>query len=68
MSKTFKMVQLVGTSQRSYEDAIRSAVQDASRSLRGVAWFEVLEMRGRVADGEVAEFQIKIQVGFKVED
>lgn len=68
MSKTFKMVHLVGTSAESFEDAIRNSVRDASRSLRSLAWFEVQEMRGRIADGDVAEYQVKIQVGFKVED
>lgn len=67
MGKTFKMVHLVGTSDSSYEDAIQNAVRDASRSLRHLGWFEVLEMRGRVEDGKVVEYQIKIQVGFKVD-
>ena len=68
MSKTFKMVHLVGTSEESYEDAIGNAVRDASRSLHGLAWFEVQEMRGRIAEGDVSEYQVKIQVGFKVDD
>jgi len=67
MGKTFKMVHLVGTSDRSYEDAIRNAVADASASLRHLAWFEVEEMRGRIDDGKVVEFQVKLHVGFKVE-
>jgi flavin-binding protein dodecin len=67
MGKTFKMVHLVGTSATSYEDAIRNAVADASKSLRHLGWFEVEEMRGRVEDGKVVEYQVKIQVGFKVD-
>ena len=67
MSKTFKMVTLVGTSDQSYEDAIGNAVKDASASLRNIGWFEVVEMRGRVENGNVAEYQIKVQVGFKVD-
>lgn len=67
MSKTFKMVTLVGTSADSYEDAIRGAVKDASASLRNLAWYEVSEMRGRIDGNTVAEFQVKIQVGFRVE-
>jgi flavin-binding protein dodecin len=67
MSGTFKLVTLVGTSPDSYEQAIKNAVRDASASLRNLSWFEVLEMRGRIADGEVAEFQAKLQAGFKVD-
>lgn len=67
MSKTFKMVTLVGTSANSYEDAIASAVKDASASLRNLAWYEVTEMRGRIDGDKVAEFQVKLQVGFKVD-
>ncbi len=67
MSNTYKCVTLVGTSPTNYEDAIRSAIADASGSLRNIYWYEVKEMRGKVTDGKVAEFQVKIQVGFKVE-
>ncbi len=67
MGKTFKMVTLVGTSDKSYEAAIESALGDAARTLRGLNWFEVVEMRGRTEGGKVAEYQVKIQVGLKVE-
>lgn len=68
MGKTFKMVHLVGTSDTSYEGAIANAVRDAAKSLRHLAWFEVQEMRGRIEDAKVVEYQVKIQVGFKVDD
>ena len=67
MSKTFKMVTLVGTSADSYEAAIQSAIGDAADSVRNLAWFEVQEMRGRIEGASVAEFQVKLQVGFRVE-
>lgn len=67
MSPTYKMVTLVGCSASSYEDAIQQAVADAGKTLRNLGWFEVLEMRGRIADGKVAEYQVKIQVGLRVE-
>jgi flavin-binding protein dodecin len=67
MSGTFKLVTLVGTSPDSYEQAIKNAVRDASASLRSLSWFEVTELRGRIAEGAVAEFQAKLQAGFKVE-
>jgi len=67
MSSTYKMVTLIGTSTESYEAAIETALADASASLRNLSWFEVVEMRGRIREGRAAEFQVKIQVGFKVE-
>lgn len=67
VSATYKMVTVVGTSEKSYEDAVRSAVKDASASLRNLGWYEVQEMRGRIDGDEVKEFQVKLAVGFRVE-
>ncbi len=67
MSKTFKCVTLVGTSTTGYEDAIQNAITDASVSLRNLCWFEVGELRGRVENDKVTEYQLKLQVGFRVE-
>ena len=67
MSNTYKMVTVVGTSTESYEAAIANALSDASATVRNLSWFEVQEHRGRIADGKVAEYQIKLQVGFRVE-
>ena len=64
--RTYKIIELVGTSPESYEAAIRRAVQDASRTLRGLAWFEVGELRGVIQEGDVFEFQAKVKVGFRV--
>ena len=67
MGNTYKMITLVGTSEDSYSDAIHSAVKTAGDTVRNLNWFEVTEFRGRIEDGKVAEFQAKIQIGFKVE-
>jgi dodecin len=67
MAGTFKLVELVGTSSKSFEEAVQSAVADAAKSLRELSWFEVLEQRGRIRDGAVVEFQVKVHVAFKVE-
>lgn len=67
MSGTYKMITLVGTSPKSFADAVNNAILTANRSVRGISWFEVDEMRGRVVDGEVDEFQVTIRAGFKVE-
>jgi flavin-binding protein dodecin len=67
MSKTYKMVTVVGTSAESSEDAIRNAVADAGGSLRNLGWFEVKEVRGRISGDSVAEFQVKVEIGLLVE-
>ncbi len=67
MAKTYKMVTVVGTSPESSEDAIRNAVTDASSTLRNLGWFEVQEVRGRIEEGRVAEYQVKVQIGLRVE-
>ncbi len=67
MSNTYKMVTVVGTSTESYDAAIANALSDATATVRNLSWFEVQEQRGRIVDGKVAEYQIKLQIGFRVE-
>lgn len=64
---TYKLVEIVGTSTQGTDDAIRNAVEHASKSLRHIDWFEVTETRGHIADGKVAHFQVKLKVGFRLE-
>ena len=66
MSKTYKLIELVGTSTESYEDAIANAIKQASKTLKAVSWYEVVQMRGAVNDGNVTEYQVIIKVCFKL--
>jgi len=66
MSKTYKIIELVGTSEKNYEDAINAAISEASKSLKAISWFEVSEMRGGIRDGKVAEYQVILKVGFRL--
>ncbi|HSP16327.1 MAG TPA: dodecin [Thermoanaerobaculia bacterium] len=66
--KVYKLVEVVGTSKKGFAEAVASGVQRASKTLRNVDWFEVTELRGRVAKGKVAEFQVKIKVGFRLDE
>jgi flavin-binding protein dodecin len=68
MGKVYKKIELVGTSAESFEDAIRTAVERASKTLKHLLWFEVKELRGSIRDGKVSEFQVVLQVAFRVED
>jgi dodecin len=67
MSGTYKKIELVGTSPVSFAEAVKAAVEEASKTIRHMNWFEVVEQRGYVKDGKVAEFQVTIRVGFKIE-
>lgn len=68
MSGVYKMTEIVGTSPKSFADATQEAVKRASKTLRNLGWFEVSDMRGLIKEGQVAEFQVTIKVGFKLED
>ena len=67
MPGTYKTIELVGTSQVSFAEAVRSAVTEASSTVRHLDWFEVIEQRGRITGGKVEDFQVTIKVGFKIE-
>lgn len=67
MGGTYKKVELVGTSPVSFAEAVKAAVDEAGKTIRHMDWFEVVEERGRIHDGKVAEFQVTIRVGFKLE-
>lgn len=65
---TYKIIRLTGSSPTSMEDAIRSAIQRANRTLRNLRWFKVVETRGYIEDGDVAYFQVTIEIGFTLEE
>jgi dodecin len=64
--KTYKIIELVGVSEESIQQAIRNAITRASQSLKGLDWFEMTEVRGLVKDGAVSQFQVKLKVGFRI--
>ena len=67
MPGVYKITEIVGTSPTSFAEAVRAGVAEAAKTLRRMDWFEVVEERGRIADGKVTEFQVTIKIGFKVE-
>ncbi|MBK9374786.1 MAG: dodecin domain-containing protein [Holophagales bacterium] len=67
MSGIYKKVEIVGISDVSFAEAVKTAVEEAGKTIRHMSWFEVVEQRGRIHDGKVAEFQVTINVGFKLE-
>ena len=63
----YKKIELVGSSPESVEDAVKNALAKASKSLRNIRWFEVLETRGHVEDGKIGHWQVTIKVGFTLD-
>jgi flavin-binding protein dodecin len=64
--RTYKLIELVGVSEESTDQAIRNAIARAGETLRGLDWFQVVESRGTVHDGKVGQFQVTLKVGFRV--
>jgi flavin-binding protein dodecin len=62
-----KKIEIVGTSKESFADATRNAVARAAKSVRHMEWFEVTELRGRIAGAKIGEFQVTLKIGFKLE-
>jgi hypothetical protein len=66
MSKTYKMIEIVGTSPKSFAEATRNAVAEAGKTIKAMGWFEVDRMGGRIEGDKVTEFQAKLTVGFRL--
>jgi flavin-binding protein dodecin len=64
----YKIVELTGTSTKSTDDAVSKALAKASKTLRNIHWFEVVETRGLVENGKVAHWQVTIKAGFTLEE
>jgi flavin-binding protein dodecin len=64
----YKVIELVGTSPTSIEDAIQAAIARASSSLQHLRWFEVTETRGHIEGGRIAHYQVTLRVGFTIDD
>ena len=63
----YKKIELVGSSADSIEDAVKNAFSKASKSLRNLRWFEVVETRGQIEDGKIGHWQVTIKVGFTLD-
>jgi dodecin len=63
----YKTVEVTGSSPDVISEAIRTAVAKASQTLRHLEWFEVIQIRGMISDGNVAYFQVTLKLGFRLE-
>ncbi|KAA5605999.1 dodecin domain-containing protein [Roseospira marina] len=63
----YKIVEVVGSSSTSIEDAVQGAVARASQTLDNLRWFEVLETRGHIENGKVGHYQVRLRIGFTLD-
>ena len=63
----YKILEIVGSSETSIEDAITSAIEHASKTVRHMDWFEVIQTRGHVVNGKIGHFQVTLKIGFTLE-
>lgn len=64
----YKIIELAGSSTTTVEDAIQNAIARASKTIRNMRWFEVVETRGRIENEKVVRWEVIIKVGFALED
>lgn len=64
----YKMIELVGSSHTSIEDAVRNAVSKVALDEKSLRWFEVLETRGHIEDGKIAHWQVRVKIGVTLDD
>ena len=64
----YRLAEIVGTSPDGVDEAVRNAVARANRTLRNIDWFEITEIRGHLADGQVADWQVTVKIGFRLDD
>jgi flavin-binding protein dodecin len=64
----YKLIELTGSSKISSDDAVRTAIAKASETVNNVYWFQVIETRGSIRDGQVSEWQVTLKVGFRLNE
>jgi flavin-binding protein dodecin len=63
----YKKIELVGTSSKSIEDAVRNALSTAGQTVRNLRWFEITETRGEIENNQIAHWQVTLEVGFRLD-
>ncbi|BBA35297.1 protein of unknown function duf1458 [Methylocaldum marinum] len=67
-NRVYKLIEIVGTSPNGTDEAIRNAIEKASKTVKNMDWFQVVETRGHISDGKIAHYQVVLKVGFRLED
>ena len=65
---TYRVTEIVGSSPDGVDAAIRNGIDRAARTLRGLDWFEVTQIRGHFEDGRIGHYQVGLKIGFRLEE
>jgi flavin-binding protein dodecin len=68
MEHTYKHIELTGSSSESSDKAVENAIAKASKTVKNLHWFQVIDTRGYIEEGVVKYWQVTIKVGFRIED
>ena len=63
----YKIVEIIGSSSKGTDDAIQNAIGRASKTLKHLDWFEVIETRGHLVNGKIGHYQVTLKIGFRLE-
>ena len=66
-ANTYKLIELVGSSPNSCDEAIRNAIAKAGATVKNMDWFQVIDTRGHIVNGKVGHYQVTLKVGFRIE-
>ncbi len=66
--QVYKVIELVGASDKSVDDAVRNAIARASKTLHNLRWFQIAETRGNIVNGQVSQYQVVLRVGFHLDE
>ncbi|RMH96452.1 MAG: dodecin domain-containing protein [Calditrichaeota bacterium] len=64
----YKVIELVGTSHNSLEEAVQNAIARAAQTIHNMRWFEVVETRGNIEGDHVGHWQVKLKIGFTLDE
>jgi flavin-binding protein dodecin len=64
----YKIIEIVGSSETSIEDAISTAIAQAGKTVRNMDWFEVVGTRGHIENGKIGHYQVTLKIGFTLEN
>ncbi|WP_455353326.1 dodecin [Streptomyces sp. SYSU K217416] len=65
---TYRVTEIVGSSTEGVDQGIRNGIARASQTLRNLDWFEVVQVRGHIENGQIAHYQVTMKVGFRLDD
>jgi dodecin len=67
-SHVYKTIELVGSSTKGFDDAVNTAIERASSTVRNLRWFQIIDTRGHIEEGRIAHWQVTLKIGFTLDE